>query len=241
MRNIISFTVIFFFSFNFLNAQAWAKNGTLTEGAKIALYRVWGQSMGFSSPEETAREAKKIYDSGKFENKFVMNSGVTPKGEIVRLGTGTFSVVYLGSTDGEIFGHPKGVTVNLYLKKDCMNLDWVVIKPQPKTEEVPVKENVKIVQETIYVQPSPAPVQQVVQQEQACTCWRVYARKSSKHNYGNRHYGTDNNYIDQGETHIGYFTLPAGETPVSSRQRRWEQRPMNLCRDQGSGEWFGPF
>lgn len=251
MKTIISFTVIFFFSFNFLNSQPWTKNGSFTEGAKVALHRVWGQSMGFASANETAKEALVIYKSGKFINLFVMNSGVTVKGEITRLGTGTFSVVYLGSTDGELFGHPKGVTVNLYLKKDCLNLSWVVIKPQPKKDEqVQVKETVKIVQETIYVQSppapdryKPAPVQQVVQQQQEkpCTCWRVYARRSMKSNFGNRHYGTDNNYFDMGETHIGYFTIPAGETPVSSRQRRWEQRPMNLCRDQGSGEWFGPF
>lgn len=136
MKNIIiSIVAFFFFSVNFLNAQAWAKNGSFTQGAKIALHRVWGESMGFESPEETAKEAMKIYNSGKFENRFVMNSGVTSEGKIKRIGTGTFQVVYLGSTDGELFGHPKGVTVNLYLKKDCFNLDWVALKPQPKKEE----------------------------------------------------------------------------------------------------------
>lgn len=60
MRNIIiSIATFFFFSVNFLTAQAWAKDGSFTKGAKIALHRVWGESMGFASPEETAKEAKK--------------------------------------------------------------------------------------------------------------------------------------------------------------------------------------
>lgn len=78
-----------------------------------------------------------------------------------------------------------------------------------------------------YYQPS------LVVAEQPCSCYKKFSRRYVKSNYGNRWYGTDNNYFDTGETSIGYFIFPAGQTPRSSPEARWEERPMYMCRRQG--------
>lgn len=174
MKNIIiSIVAFFFFSVNFLNAQAWAKNGSFTEGAKIALHRVWGESMGFASPEETAKEAMKIYNSGKFENKLVRNSGVKADGTITRLPNGTYQVVYLGSTDATLLGGREGETANLYLKKDCINLDWIIVRPQPK-EDV-IIDNYK---------PTPTPSRRVDNTPQPKCVVTLWALMAQTYSYG---------------------------------------------------------
>ena len=140
MRNILFIAFgIFFFSSNLIQAQAWAKEGDFTPGAKIALHRIWGEAMGFSSPEETSREAKKIYDKAVRENGFVTkkfnNSGVKPDGTINFLKPGFYQGCYLGNVDATFLNGPAGYTVDIYLKKDCMNVDWEFFIAPRKVEE----------------------------------------------------------------------------------------------------------
>jgi len=204
MRNIIiSTAVFFFFSFNFLNAQAWAKNGNFTEGAKIALHKVWGESMGFASPEETAKEALRIYQSGKFENKFVRNSGVKADGSVTRLPNGTYQVVYLGSTDATLLGGRAGETLNLYLKKDCLNLGWIVVKPQPqqKEEKVIIEDNYR---------PSP-PQRRVCNAPQPQATPILWALMAQTYSYGASGQMVHSTVVD---TNIGRRTVSVLMPPV---------------------------
>jgi hypothetical protein len=149
-------TNIFFIAFGILfsltsiQAQAWAKDGEFTPGAKIALHRIWGEAMGYSSPEETAKEAKKIYDKAVRENNFVTkkfhNSGVKSDGNINFLKAGFYQGCYLGNIDATFLNGPVWYTVDIYLKKDCMNVDWeFFIAPKEEEKKDPPKVEEKFI------------------------------------------------------------------------------------------------
>lgn len=138
---LIAISFLFFSSTSTsIQAQAWANNGEFTPGAKIALHRIWGESMGYSSPEESAVEAKKIYDKAIRENGFVTrnfyNSGVDKlNGTIKFLKKGYYQACYLGNIDATFLNGPAGYTVDIYLKKDCMNVEWEFFIAPRKVEE----------------------------------------------------------------------------------------------------------
>ncbi len=204
MKNIVVFfTVIFSFYFSSLTAQAWAKDGSFTKGAKIALHRVWGESMGFSSPEETAKEALKIYQSGKFENKLVRNSGVKADGTITRLPNGTYQVVYLGSTDATLLGGRSGETMNLYLKKDCLNLGWIVVKQQPEKEAIIIDDYKPA--------PTPAPSRRICNAPQPTATPVLWALMAQTYSYGASGQMVHSTVVD---TNIGRRTVSVLMPPV---------------------------
>lgn len=121
MNKILSIAITLFFFATQVSAQAWADSTGFTAGAKIALHEIWGEAMGYSGKNETAKKAQVKYNNGNFVTITVLNTGVDANGKIKLLTQKTIQGVYLGNVDATPFGHP-GCTVDLYLKKDCQNI-----------------------------------------------------------------------------------------------------------------------
>lgn len=171
MKNV-TLTLATFFAVTFsLNAQAWHNASGFTEGAKIALHRVWGESMGYATKEETAAAAELIYKNGTYVNKRVANSGVSVNGTIKKLPAGTYSVTYLGSTDATLLGGLDGHTAKLYLKADCGNLDWVFVEPTPEPAKPVIYREKVTVYDTIY---QPLVVKPMTVRLQLCTASYIH-------------------------------------------------------------------